>query len=461
MAPDAIEAARAIRGEGIRIVAGDATSRLVLEQAGVDEADAVLLTTTTEKINVEVARVLADHFRARRVISVGITPRGVEAMAGLGVEVENIFQLSANALRNRIEQRTKAAHGIGLAKDEILEVEIHPNSRLANKPLSLLSPQRWNVGVIYRDGNILVPHGRTVLRGKDRVILLGEPRVLKTVAEMLNFSFQQFPLEYGPTLTGYLFGDEDRSFFEELAYVHGSLPLDRSVMLLSPRARRRTEEFRSLAGEAGLQVTSWEETAGAPLAALGARLGRDADERGILAMARRAVLEALFPFVLPLRRNRFLRSLSIAAKCPILLAGGSFPYARVAIPCVAGVDLQHAMETAFEMGNALQQETTALFVEPSKHLSTQEDEEAFREMGKTVSDMGLIYKASVQSQVLTGNPVLAIAGALPEYQLLVADTGGWKRPGWLRGALDPDPVWHIVRRSPISTLLVPPVEESL
>jgi len=459
--PEAIEAARAIRGDGIRIVAGDATSRLVLEEAEVDEADAVLLTTTTQKVNVEVARVLADHFQIRRVISVGITPKGIEELSGLGVEVENIFHLSANALRNRIEQRTKAAHGIGLAKDEILEVEVHPNSRLTDKPLALLSPQRWNVGVIYREGNILVPHGRTVLRGKDRVVLLGEPRVLKTVAEMLTFSFKQFPLEYGPVLTAYLFGGEGLSFFAELAYVRASFPLDRAVLLLSSKARRQAERLRDLAGEAGLQGDTWEEAGDAPLAALSERLGQDPERRGIVALARPAVFEATLPFVLDLRRNRFLRSLSAAAKCPLLLAAGTFPYGRVAVPCVEGVDLQHAMETAFEMGDALQQETSALFVEPSKHLSTPEDEESFQEMRKTVSDMGFIYKASVQSRVLTGNPVKAVAGALPDYHLLVADTGGWKRQGWLRGALDPDPVWHVVRRAPISTLLVPPVEESL
>ncbi|MBE0618550.1 MAG: TrkA family potassium uptake protein [Proteobacteria bacterium] len=461
LSPEAIAAARELRGEGIRVVSGDATSRLVLEEAGIDDADAVLLTTTTQKISVEVARVLTDHFHARRVISVGITARGIEDLSALGVEVENIFDLSANALRNRLEQRTKAAHGIGLDKDEILEVEVHPHSRLANKPLRLLTPQRWNVGLIYREGKILVPHGGAVLRGKDRVVLLGEPRVLKTVAEMLTFSFQQFPLEYGPTLTAYLFGDEDQGFFTELAYAFSSFPLERTVLLLSSKARRRGEETTELARQAGLRVDETVPSGDVPLAAIAERLAGHGEERGIVALSRRSVMESAVPFGLDLRRKRFLRGLSGASGCPILLASGTFPYAHVAVPCVEGIDLQHVLETAFEMGTALQQETAALFVKPSKHLSTEEDEGSFREMQKTISDMGLIYKTKVESRLLEGNPVLAVAAALPEYSLLLADTGGWKRQGWLRGLLEPDPVWHIVRRSPISTLLVPPVEEAL
>jgi len=460
-APKAVAAAREVRGDGIRIVAGDATSRLVLEEAGVDDADAVLLTTTTQKINLEVARVLADHFHPRRVISMGITATGIEELTRLGVEVEDIFDLSANALRNRVEHRTKAAHGIGLDKDEILEVEVHPNSRLVGKPLRLLTPRRWNVGLIYRDGHIVVPHGGAVLRGADRVILLGEPRVLKTVAEMLTFSFHQFPLEYGPTLTAYLFGDEDAAFFAELAYTASTFPLERTVLLLSSKAQRRGEEPAELARQAGLRVDEALPAPDAPLTAMTERLAGASDERGIVALSRRAVMESAVPFGLDLRRKRFLRGLSQAVGCPLLLAAGTTPYARVAVPCVAGIDLQHTLETAFEMDNALQQETTTLFVQPSKHLSTEEDEGSFEEMRRTVSDMGLLYKTKIESRLLEGNPVLAVTAALAEYSLLLADTGGWKRQGWLRGLLEPDPVWHIVRRAPVSTLLVPPVEEAL
>jgi hypothetical protein len=32
---------------------------------------------------------------------------------------------------------------------------------------------------------------------------------------------------------------------------------------------------------------------------------------------------------------------------------------------------------------------------------------------------------------------------------------------WPMALLYPDPAWHLIRRSPVSTMIVPPVEESL
>ncbi len=51
-----------------QFIAGDATSRLVLKEAPVEEAECVIITTTSEETNIEVATLLATHFRPTRVI---------------------------------------------------------------------------------------------------------------------------------------------------------------------------------------------------------------------------------------------------------------------------------------------------------------------------------------------------------------------------------------------------------
>ncbi|KPJ97453.1 MAG: hypothetical protein AMK71_13305 [Nitrospira bacterium SG8_35_4] len=61
---------------------GDATSRLVLEEAGVAESDGVIITTTSEKVNSETAQILKEHFDAKRVIAVGTTSAGAGITCG-------------------------------------------------------------------------------------------------------------------------------------------------------------------------------------------------------------------------------------------------------------------------------------------------------------------------------------------------------------------------------------------
>ena len=70
-APGMDEQVRKLRGETTTVMQGDATSRLVLEEVGVNDAECVIVTTTSEPVNIEVCRILKEHFRPKRVIAVG------------------------------------------------------------------------------------------------------------------------------------------------------------------------------------------------------------------------------------------------------------------------------------------------------------------------------------------------------------------------------------------------------
>jgi Trk K+ transport system NAD-binding subunit len=98
--------------DNLEIHCGDAASRLLLERVGVANVDSVVITTTTEIVNIEIARVLHDHFKVPRVLVIGITQDGIRQLAGFDCEVEGIFKVSATGLRNCLEQRTKTVHGI-------------------------------------------------------------------------------------------------------------------------------------------------------------------------------------------------------------------------------------------------------------------------------------------------------------------------------------------------------------
>lgn len=440
---------------------GDATSRLVLEEAGVSEADAVIITTSTEKVNIETARILKEHFNALRVIAIGTSTVGIETLEALGVEVESIFTASAVAIRNRLAQASRAAHAIGLGKEEILEVEVHPNSRLANRQLRTLSPLRWRIGIIYRDENIIVPKRDTVLKPRDRVVILGEPSALKTVSEILTFKFERFPLEYGSTAVSYLTGNETDGFFKELDYLLSIFPLNRVIFIYSKKAARKAETFDDLIQQLTIKNTVEKKTSLPVIPAVREVISELRGDQGIIVMAKDILPSSPFGLFRAGGSSGFLGSLMQEIQCPLLLTAGSYPYERVCTPCVEHVNVQHMMETAFEISTSLQNEITALLVHPSKYISSDDDMNAFDAMKKTINDVSSMYKISVNKQVLQGNPVKSITAALPEFNLLITGTEGWGRRSWVPSFLSPDIVWNIVRESGISTLLLPEAEELL
>ncbi|GAB4256890.1 MAG: TrkA C-terminal domain-containing protein [Deferrisomatales bacterium] len=460
--PQALAEVGTLRAGKVRLVEGDAASRLVLEDAGVAQAQVVALTITSERVNLEVGRVLRDHFDVPRIVAIGITTAGIEEFRSLGIEAEGVLELGANALRNRIEARARTAHGIGLGQDEIIEAEVHARSRLAGKPLRALNPRRWHVGLVYRNGSILVPQGDTVLRGGDRVVLTGEPGVLRTVVEMLTLSFQRFPLEYGTGLTAYLTGGEDERFFEELAYLQHTFPVTGVHLLLSPGACRARERLETRWERAGLgEWVDVVEISGSPLEGLTRFAAADERRHGLVAVCRRCLLGPSPSFSTDGHRKRFLQGAAEGIVSPVLLAAGTFPYERIGIPAVPGVDVEHALEAVFEMAPALHPQAAVLLARPSPHMAPPRgipDPEAVRAL---IADLGLAYRIRVDVEEIGGNPVRAAVEALRGRNLAVVDTGGWKRPGFLRALLSPDVPWLVVRRCPVSALILPPDEEAL
>ena len=454
------EEARLIRDD-INFIAGDATSRLVLEEAGIDDADIVIVTTTTEKVNLEVVRVIKEHFTPTRVISVGITREGIETLKGLGAEVEDIFGASALGIRNKIEQRSRTTHSIGLGKGEILEVEVHPNSKLANKTIGSLCPMRWNIGLIYRDGNIILPGKDVALKPKDRVIILGEPGAIKTVSEILTFNFKRFPLEYGSTALTYLTGHEDEVFFEEVGYLLTVLPLKKLIFVYSNRAAEDRERLAGLIKSLNFKGIEESDTVVSSVSSIKEILLKHKWEYGLIILSKDIFYSRFLTKHLDIWKKRFVQETSSLAMCPILFVSGTSPYEKVVTPCIEGIDVEHALEAVFEISSSLRSEVTALLVSPSKYIASDEDIARFEGMRKTVLDMSLIYKTGINISILEGNPIKAISATLSDYNLLIINGGSWRTQHILSSILNPDVVWNVIKKSPASVLIIPPAEESL
>jgi Trk K+ transport system NAD-binding subunit len=457
--PEAETLIKKIRAD-VSVLIGDATSRLVLEKAGVNEADGVILTTSSEEVNMETARILTEHFQAKRIISVGISSAATDTLEDLGVEVENIFTAGATGIRNRLEHKSRAAHAIGLGKNEILEVEVHPNSRLANKPVRLLAPLRWRLGIIYRADNIIIPSGNSVLKPHDRVVVLGDPAVLKTVSDILTFNFQQFPLEYGSTMIAYLTGNENEQFFHEIDYLFSIFPLRKAVFLCSAKAAKRADDIEYLTTTDNLKNRSIEKTALKPLPAIQQKAAEINYDQGLVVVSKDALIDSPYLLFTNYNKKHFLYSLSRQVSCPVLISLGTFPYEKMLVPCGSGLKIQNALETSLEISASLNNEVTALAIKPLKYISSEEDLRQFEERKRTISEISLMYKMSITTETREGNPVKVVQDVYSDYSLMVIDTKGW-RPRRFFSFLSPDIIWHTVKNSSISTLMIPPLAELL
>jgi len=457
MEPEAGDILRKLKREDVELITGDATSRLVLEECRIDEAVAVIITITTERISREVATVIKDHFSPKRLISVAVTGETTDMLLQMGFEVDNIFASTATDIRNRIEHTTRAAHAIGIGKNEILEVEVHPQSRLANKPLGFVKPLNWRIGILYREGNIIIPKGETVLKPRDRVVILGEPQTLRTVSEIMTFNYQKFPLEYGSSLIVYLSGHEGAGFIEELNYVFSTFPLRKAWIMVSQRVS--ADEFGALIEGLTIKEPVIKTTSLSPVGAIRAAMDDSGGTQGLV-MVSSEFLDSYYSGFFGIRKRSFISDVLEYSHCPIIISKGTVPYESLVVPCVGNVELDQVVETSLQISEEISNRVTAIQVQPSRYISTGEDVETYNMAKSIVSSMALVYKNKVDTLEVSGNPIKAVLGALEGHDLLVTSMpGGRDKP--LAYFFRPDIVWSIVRQSPVSSLVMPFWEETL
>lgn len=453
MDPSAPEVLKRLKREDVKLIVGDATSRLVLEKCRIEEAEAVFITYTTEKISREVARVLMEGFKPRRVLAVAVTEETTAQFKEMGFEVENVFMASATGLRNSIERKTKAAHAIGLGKEEILEVEVHPSSRLANKPLGHLKPLNWRLGIIYREGNIIVPKGDTVLRPRDRVVILGEPQVLRNVAEVMTFDYQKFPLDYGYTMIAYLSEDDAESYAEELKYIFSIFPF-RKLWAIYPDGARRPAHVDKLADMIGESKIVLKKTSLLPQAALKAAVDDCGQTQGMVAISG-GFLESYHSALFDARKKAVVGDIIRIAECPILLCRGTFPYEKSVVPCIAGVEIEHVLESALQISEDLSSQICTLQVKPSEYISTEEESAAFKQATEIINHMGLVYRNRIDTRQLTGNPIKSVTAAIEGFNLLITNASLREGEGLIPYIFKPDVTWNILRKCRQSALVLP------
>ena len=89
------------------------------------------------------------------------------------------------------------------------------SSAARGQSLKEMHPKSWLVAAIYRNGNLLVPHGDTIIRAGDEVVVVGEPDVLDRELCFLQGGQILFPSQYGKRI-GVIDGENDPDLIAQL-----------------------------------------------------------------------------------------------------------------------------------------------------------------------------------------------------------------------------------------------------
>ena len=124
---------------------------------------------------------------------------------GLDIKMDNVNILKLPNLINStlidlLPDVPVFARNIGLDKEEVMEIQVPSSSSFIYRSVELINKDnknKWQIVAIYRKDNIILPNKMSTIHPFDRLLIVGQPNILKDVFKNIKKDVGFFPAPYG------------------------------------------------------------------------------------------------------------------------------------------------------------------------------------------------------------------------------------------------------------------------
>lgn len=374
----------------IEPVVGDASSILTWKKINLENVFHIILTIKDTDVSLEACRILNEVFELE--ISTTIFSYNEEKEDKFkdckNINIIKPASLVVNAVISLIEKNVKYATNIGLGNKEIVEVNILSRSHIVDRPLRYLRPSRWRVGAIYRNDALILPSGKERIKVGDKVILMGEPKVLDNLVNILLKGIPQFPLQFGSHIVA-PYSKKFKELTKELAYFVKDIKVDK-VFIFPYKSYTLTKEDKIF-----LKKLFYEKL----------EIKNNVNS-----------IKSLFKYpnniafiAIPYKNLSFFEKLCIKklfekSNKPFLILNNKYPYEKV-IAILNSEDPAYTLEVAVEISRMLKMDIQTIYTAMPKELRGEKENENLEIVNNIVSDFESIYKTSMNFEIFEGNPI--------------------------------------------------------
>ncbi|ACO04026.1 MAG TPA: hypothetical protein DEP48_06545 [Persephonella sp.] len=373
--------------ERLQLIHGDASSILTWKKIDIENVINIISTISDADVSLEVCRIGREVFNLNvNIVVLLFEEEREEEFEKFNINIVKPAELTTKIVISKIERNYSIATNIGLGKGEIVEAKILARSHLVDRKLKYLKPTRWRIAAIYRDSELILPSGDERIKVGDRVIIIGDPKVLENLVNILLKGIPQFPLQFGMDIAVPYSGNTKISF-EEAAYLKKNTKAHK-LLIFPVKNYRIREDFDYIKNT----VKKFE-------------IKESVNNFIDLFYYENNIGVIVYPFVKePFFKGRTLKKILKTAKKPVLISRGNFPYSEITISLNCP-DPAFNLEIGIELSRLMKLPFEVLYITMPQELRGDEEEEKLRERHEIVSDFEQIYKTNIKYKVLEGNPV--------------------------------------------------------
>ncbi len=217
--------------QSVTVHSGDATSAYFLRTVLSSDIYQILITLEDDALAIEVATILCDVLKINNIIVCFMESQDTSLLQQ-NIIVTNATDIVAHYILNKIRLGENSAFYVGKGIGEIKQIQLTASSPLVGQSLKSLPPlKKWLIGAIYRpktklkksyieseisqihvmkEDELIIPSGNTRPKAGDKLLLIGEPEILKATSQYLKHGSRLFPTRYGEMLISLCFNRDYR-----------------------------------------------------------------------------------------------------------------------------------------------------------------------------------------------------------------------------------------------------------
>lgn len=176
------------------VIHGSALDVEILTEANVQATETIIAVSNDDEVNI-LSSLLAKRFGCQRSVTLINKTTYAPLIGTLGIDaVVSPHAITVSTILQHVRRgRVRSVHSLSDGFGEIIEAEALETSTLVGPPLREAKlPAGVIVGALVRDGEVVIPHGDTVVRPNDRVVIFAAAEAVKKVEKIFSVRLEFF-----------------------------------------------------------------------------------------------------------------------------------------------------------------------------------------------------------------------------------------------------------------------------
>lgn len=418
----------------VDFITGDSSSLVTWKKLESQAISQIIITVRDKDVVHETCRLIREFLELEiMVIVISYDDYDTSTLDEFNVTIVRPMQMGLDIIASLLDKNVSWPVNIGNREGELVEVQVLKNSHLIGVRLKHIRPVSWNVALLYRQGKPQLPTPNTRILVGDRVVIVGEPNIVKGVIETLTKGEPNFPLQFGTSIA-VKSTSQLPELIDEAIYMYKHtmakrvciMPVQgKSIKGLAEKMKKEEIEFST-----GETINSYEDIV-------------DHKDGMIITSKKSGLFSA-----------RYYRKFFQNARSPILFTNGHSKYDKVLISLNTETPA-FALETGVEIAKLLISKFTVLYVNPVESVRTQKDADYLSYRKNLLSDFEMSEGVTIDNVILEGNPVIETVNYIKEIEdenclyILTFD------PEDKVTLFDPNIQYHIAKKAKCSVLAIP------